>query len=107
MVFPDDMRLRLLKIQLEIAYEHPEAAKEEIVQIKSQGLDAGFRKKIAMEEADIYLREGNPAGIVDSLSWGLEESPGDADLLFIMLNTYIALLDYYNIIKLADQLLKN
>lgn len=107
MVFPDDMRLRLLKIQLEIADEHPEAAKEEIVQIKSQGLDAGFRKKIAMEEADIYLREGNPAGIVDSLSWGLEESPGDADLLFIMLNTYIAVLDYDNIIKFADQLLKN
>ena len=107
LVFPDDMRLRLLKIQLEIADEHPEAAKEEIVQIKSQGLDAGFRKKIAMEEADIYLREGNLAGIVDSLSWGLEESPGDADLLFIMLNTYIAVLDYDNIIKFADQLLKN
>lgn len=107
MVFPDDMRLRLLKIRLEIADGHPENAKEEIAQIKSQGLDAGFRKKIAMEEADIYLKEGDPASIVDSLSWGLEESPDDADLLFIMLNTYIASLDYANIIKFADQLLKN
>lgn len=105
-LFPDDMRLRLLKIRLENTSGHLEVAKEEIAHIKAQGLDAGFRKKIAMEEADIYLKEQNPSKIIDSLSWGLEEANNDPDLLFIMLNTYIATLDYPNIIKFADQLLK-
>ena len=106
-VFPDDMRLRLLKIRLENASGNPETAKEEIAQIKAQGLDAGFRKVIAMEEADIYLKEEDPENIIASLSWGLEESVNDPDLLFIMLNTYIATLDYPNIIRFADQLLEN
>lgn len=104
--FPNDVRLRLLKIRLENASGCLEIAKEEIAQIKAQGLDSGFRKKIAMEEADIYLKEENPNGIIDSLVWGLEEAANDPDLLFIMLNTYIATMDYPNIIKFADQLLK-
>lgn len=104
-LFPDDVRLRLLKIRLENSSNHLEAAKKEIAQIKAQGLDVGFRKKLAMEEADIYLKEQDPAKIIDSLTWGLEEAVNDPDLLFIMLNTYIATLDYPNIIKFADQLL--
>lgn len=104
--FPNDMRLRMLKIRLENASGRLESAKEEIAQIKAQGLDSGFRKKIAMEEADVCLKEENPDGIIASLSWGLEEAVNDPDLLFIMLNTYIATMDYPNIIKFADQLLK-
>lgn len=104
--FPDDVRLHLLNIHLEIVRDHLDKAKEHIAAIKAKGMDKGSRKRIALEEADIYLKEQDPGKIVESITWGLEESPGDADLLFIMLNTYIATLDYPKIIKFADQLLE-
>lgn len=103
--FPDDMRLHLLNIHLEIACDRLDQAKEYIAAIKARGMDKGLRKRIALEEADIYLKEQDPGKIIESVAWGLEESPEDVDLLFIMLNTYIATLDYPNIIKFADQLL--
>lgn len=105
-VFPEDVRLRLLKVNLEVASGCLDTAKTEIETIKTKGQDTGIRKKIALAEADIYLKEEKPEKIVDSIRWGLEEEPNDADLLFIMLNTYIATLDYPNIIQFAEQLLQ-
>ena len=103
--FPNDMRLRLLKIRIENVSGNSQAAEKEIADIRAQGLDAGFRKNLAMEEAEIRLKEKDSAGVAASIAWGLEEAPGDPDLLFIMLNTYVAALDYPNIIKFADELL--
>lgn len=106
-VFHDDTRLRLLSIRLENVSGNVEKAKEEIAEVKAKGLDQGFRKKLAMEEAEIYVKEEDRDKIVASLTWGLEEEPNDPDLLFLLLNTYIAVLDYPNIIQFAERLLEN
>ena len=104
-LFPEDMRILLLKLHLDVASGNLDDAKAEIAEIKAKPLDQGDRKRIALEEADIYLKEQDPEKIVESVTWGLEGNPDDSDLLFVMLNTFIATLDYQHIIEFADKLL--
>jgi len=103
--FPDDMRLRLLDIHLSVISGDSDSALKKIEQIRTSEIDHGYRKQISLELADIYLRKESPEKIVESIQWGLEEIPNDADLLFILLNTYISSLDYNHILEFADKIL--
>lgn len=105
--FPDDTRILLLWLRLNIARENFNDAKVEIENLKKQALGPITCKQVALEEAGIYLQEENAERIISSIDWGLEKCPNDPDLLFVKLNTYIAALDYKNILEMADSLLDN
>ncbi len=104
-MFPEDIRLLLLSIHLDVVSGKHDDAKTKIAVAKGLQIDAASKKRIALEESGIYVKERNVDKIIESIKWGLEAVSDDADLLFIMLQTYIASLDYEHIIEFADQLL--
>lgn len=104
--FPDDTRLTMCKLYILVQAERAEEAKALITELKESGKCEGFRKTIAMHEAQINANAADAEGIEKSLLWALEESKDDPELLYILLSLYIGKLKYEDILKTADQILK-
>lgn len=103
--YPEDMRIRLLQLHLDITKGDFDQAKAEIDELKKRELSPDECKKVALEASSIYLQEQDTSNIISSIDWGLRKCPNDPDLLFVKLNTYIASLDHQNIIVIAGELL--
>ena len=105
--FPKDPRLHLLKLQLKVQSGALDEALDEVNILKSLELNEEQIKTVALEEAAVYVKKEDASGIIRAVDWGLSKEPDDSELLFVVLNTYIAALDYPHIIEFADRLLKH
>lgn len=104
--FPEDPRLHFLMLQLKTQSGAFDDALKEISVLKSLDLNGEQVKRVALEEAAVYVKKEDPTCIIQAVEWGLSNQPNDPELLFVVLNTYIAALDYSHIIEFADRLLK-
>lgn len=104
--FPADLRLKMLLLHLRIESGDVDVALSQIAELKANKLEPPEQKRVALEEAGIYLKKEDADNVVKSIEWGLETNPNDPDLLYIILNTHIAALNYQKIIEFADQLLQ-
>lgn len=105
--FPADLRLQMLLLHLRIESGDIDTALAQIAELKVNKLEPSVQKRIALEEAGIYLKKEDAAMAVKSIEWGLEANPDDSELQFIILNTHIAALDYQKNIEYADQVLQH
>lgn len=104
--FPDDPQVRLVELHIYVESGQNEKAKELIQMMIDNGMDAGVRKRLGMEKARIAIEEDQKEEAVATLEWALEESPEDSQLLYLMLMARVGLLQYQEIIDVADRIVR-
>lgn len=104
--FPEDPQISVIELNIYTQSGDTEKAKALIASLKESGKADALRKTVAIEEAQIYVNEGNAEEAIKSLTWALETNQEDADLLYMLLSLHVSKLHYKDIISVADRIIK-